>query len=356
MVIQVPSFTIATRGLECENSATKPRRTKGRGKVKKGTISVAPTRQLGVVTSYVTEKIGNFSEGVEMKDIYKRQPLWTEDWHEELGELLRRRYEIAGWSRAKFMQDFSMLREICGEKHPAQVFLQDLEAQVIKRENQAGRADYISRIKSVFNSLRMLGVIPLDHRPDDGLPKLKAPRYSPRPIGKEQAIMLMTTAREPMREWFMFACLAGLRACEVAKLEGSWLEKHADGYFLRIFGKGNTEIVIPCHPKLVELIQSKNVLGRLYHIDPNWLSRNACAEMRRLGIATRRNGVSGPKLSFHSCRHFFATQILASCQNLITTQRLMRHASPTVTARYADLVSGEERKIVDGFLSDIDWA
>ena len=274
----------------------------------------------------------------------------------ELGELLRRRYEIAGWSRAKFMQDFSMLREICGEKHPAQVFLQDLEAQVIKRENQAGRADYISRIKSVFNSLRMLGVIPLDHRPDDGLPKLKAPRYSPRPISKEQAIMLMTTAREPMREWFMFACLAGLRACEVAKLEGSWLEKHADGYFLRIFGKGNTEIVITCHPKLVELIQSKNVLGRLYHIDPNWLSRNACAEMRRLGIATRRNGVSGPKLSFHSCRHFFATQILASCQNLITTQRLMRHASPTVTARYADLVSGEERKIVDGFLSDIDWA
>jgi hypothetical protein len=33
----------------------------------------------------------------------------------------------------------------------------------------------------------------------------------------------------------------------------------------------------------------------------------------------------------------------------------MRHASPTVTARYADLVNNEERKLMDHLLEDINW-
>ena len=47
--------------------------------------------------------------------------------------------------------------------------------------------------------------------------------------------------------------------------------------------------------------------------------------------------------------------LAASGGNLITTQRLMRHASPVVTARYAHLVNDEERKIMAGLLSDMDW-
>jgi integrase len=291
-----------------------------------------------------------------MGEIYLRNPVFTQPWHEEVGDLLRRRYEIAGWSRNMYMQDFSMLRVICGDKHPRDVFLQDLEEQVLKGKTQATRETYVARVKSVWNSMRMLGIIPVDHHPELGLPKVRVPRYSPRPITKDQAIMLMTQSQEPMREWFMFACLAGMRAIEVSRVRGDWLELHADGYFLRILGKGDTEILVPCHPKLVELIQSKNVLGLLYTVDNNYLSRLACAEMRRLGIMTKKNGSTASRISFHSCRHFFATTVLAaSGGNLITTQRLMRHASPVVTARYADLVNGEERGIMAGLLADIDW-
>jgi integrase len=229
-----------------------------------------------------------------------------------------------------------------------------LEEQVLKGKTQATRETYAARVKSVFNSLRMLGVIPVDHHPEMGLPKIKVSRHTPRPISKDQAIMLMTAAREPMREWFMFACLAGLRAIEISRVQGSWLELHADGYFLRVHGKGDTDLIVPCHPKLVELIQSKNVLGRLYTIDNNYLSRIANKEMRRLGIETKGYSAKS-RLSFHSCRHFFATSVLAASNNLITTQRLMRHASPTVTARYADLVNNEERKLMDHLLEDINW-
>jgi integrase len=306
-------------------------------------------------TSYSKEREAVFMEESAIPEIYMRLPEFTQPWHESVGMLLSARYTYAGWSREIFMNDFAILRDICGSKHPSEVFLQDLLAKVIKGKTQASRETYTARIKSIFNTLRMLGIIPLDHHPEDGLPKVKVARHTPRPLSLEQATMLMTQAQEPMREWFMFACLAGLRAIEVSRVEGSWLEQHNGNYFLRIFGKGDTDLLIPCHAKLVELIQSKNVLGRLYSVEPNYLSRLANREMRRLGIATRSSGTAS-RLSFHSGRHFFATTVLAaSGGNLITTQRLMRHASPVVTARYADLANGEESRIMSGLLSNISW-
>jgi integrase len=305
-------------------------------------------------TSYNKKQIVDFGLEVAMDEIYIRKPEWTQSWHQEVADLLRRRYEIAGWSRNLFMQDFSMLRVICGDKHPKDVFLQDLEEMVLKAKTQGTRETYVARIKSVWNSLRILGIIPSDYHVESGLPKVKMAKTTPRPLSKEQAVMLMTTAKEPMREWFMFACLAGMRAIEISRVRGDWLETHAGTHFLRIHGKGDTDLLIPCHPKLVELIQSKNVLGRLYTIEANYLSRIANAEMRRLGIATRKSG-TGSKLSLHSCRHFFATEVLSATNNLITTQRLMRHASPVMTARYAGLVRGEESKAMQHLLEDIKW-
>ena len=123
---------------------------------------------------------------------------------------------------------------------------------------------------------------------------------------------------------------------------------------IRIHGKGDTDLLIPAHPKLVELFKAKNVLGRLYTVKPNYLSRLACNEMRRLGIPVGKQDNS--RLTFHSCRHFFATEILqTSGGNLVTTSRLMRHQSPIVTMRYAGLVNQEERVAMGKLLDDIDW-
>ena len=294
-------------------------------------------------------------EGEPMDEIFLRMIDLDQPWHEEVGNLLYRRYQMAGWSRNLFLSDFSLLRGICGDRHPRDVYLQDLEEKVLKGQVQSTRENYVARIKSVFNSLRMLGVIPLEHHPDAGLPKIKVHRTSPRPLSKEQAVLLMTQAQAPFNEWFMFACLSGMRAIEVSRVQGSWLEQHGDGYMIRIHGKGNTDLLVPAHPKLVELFKSKNVLGRLYTVKPNYLSRLACSEMRRLGIPVGKQDNS--RLTFHSCRHFFATTVLqASGGNLVTTSRLMRHQSPIVTMRYADLVNGEERRVIGTLLDDIDWS
>jgi integrase len=171
--------------------------------------------------------------------------------------------------------------------------------------------------------------------------------------------MLMTQAKEPYREWFTFACLAGLRAMEIANIRGDWLEQHPEGWMLRVYGKGNTEKLIPAHPKVVEIIQRHNVLGRLYTVKPHYLSHKACQEMRRLGIQTKARSTTDAnpsRLSLHSCRHFFATAVLAASGNsLVLTSRVLRHQSVNVTMRYADIVNGEESRVIGSLLSDVEW-
>jgi integrase len=314
-------------------------------------------RGLDSHVSYKREREAAFHERATVKQIYLRGGEPTQDWHTEVGDLLARRYELAGWSRSIFMQDWSTLKRVCGDRHPSEIFLQDLEDQVLRGQTQATRESYVGRMKSVFNSLRMLGVIPLTHRPDEGLPKIRVNRASPRPLSREQVLHLISNAQMPEKEWFTIAALTGLRACEISIIEGSWLENHGGEWLLRVFGKGKTELLVPAHPKVVELIQSKKTLGRLYDIQPNYLSRKACEEMRRLGIMTKHNDdKKGSRLSFHSFRHFFATEMLRkSGGNLVVASRLLRHASPIVTMRYADLISGEERKAVELLFDDVDW-
>lgn len=319
-----------------------------------------PRNILGLPTAYKSLNPPVVKEMAPMKELYIHDPKGpVEPWHLEVGDLLARRYAVAGWSRSIFINDWSMLRAICGPKHPKDIYLQDLEDKVLHGQTQATRETYVARLRSIFNSLRMLGIIPLDHHPDQGLPKIKVARPSPRPLTKAQAVMLMTETEMPYREWFQLACLAGLRAMEVASIRGSWLEEHPEGPMLRVFGKGNTEKLIPAHPQVVKIIKSHNTLGLLYTIKPHYLSRLACAEMRRMGIITKLRSVTAEnpsRISFHSCRHFFATAVLAASGNsLVLTSRVLRHQSVNVTMRYADLVNGEEARVIASLLKDIDF-
>jgi integrase len=69
--------------------------------------------------------------------------------------------------------------------------------------------------------------------------------------------------------------------------------------------------------------------------------------MRRLGIETR-NKNNKSRISLHSLRHYYATAIYAaSGKDLILTARLMRHSDPKTTLRYADLVNGDENRVVN---------
>lgn len=257
----------------------------------------------------------------------------------EIEARLHARYRASGYSDRTWTNDRALLRRINRSAgHPANVTVEDMEDIVLSANLTNSRSMYVERFKSLWTTMRELNLIPKDARPDEELPKIRRTKCSPRPLSDAQAMTLMRSAAQPMRDWFLLGCMSGLRAMEVSGLRGSDLEHTRDGYVLRVRGKGNTELTIPAHSDVVNMIQSHVRLGRLWTQNPLNVSKMACAEMRRLGI----------DMHFHCCRHYFATSVLAaSGGDIVTTSNLMRHSSIQTTMGYAKLGDDRPRSILE---------
>lgn len=222
------------------------------------------------------------------------------------------------------MNDTSLVRRF--GKHPEDVTLADMEAVILRCTTPGGRANYAARIRSLWRHMRRLGLI--ESTVDDHLPQLRKPRSSPTPLTDAQVDRLLRFAEQPYRDWFTLGCYAGLRAMEVAGLEGGDLYAVGDSWRLRVRGKGGTDLVVPVGRRVAEVVERQGTLGRLWNLGANKVSSRACAEMRRLGINRR----------FHDCRHWYATTLLeATGGDLSTVAELMRHGSILTTRGYAAL-------------------
>ena len=258
---------------------------------------------------------------------------------EQAIERLDQTYRARGWSRDLWANDRALLRRI--GKAPDEIELQDLERVIMAAHRQSTRAQYAARIHSLLHTMRQIGIT--DNCVDERLPRIRKPRAVPRPLTKAEASMLMSEARQPMRDWFILGCMAGLRACEIARVRGSDLYRvDGDRYELRVQGKGNTDLVVPVLPAVVEVFERNRTLGPLWQIShPRKVSARAGVEMRRLGIPPER-------AKFHACRHYFATALLeASGWDLLTTSRLMRHANINPTTGYTALREDRPSQVLE---------
>lgn len=255
--------------------------------------------------------------------------------YEVIKEKLANRYETQGYSMAMFRNDWNLLMRL--GVHPQLVTTDDLQKAIMAVKAASTKGTYASRFKSVFKALKKMGVI--DNDPISDLPSVRKPRGMPHPITSNEARMLMSEAKQPIRDWFILGCNAGLRAMEVANLRGLDLEINEDGYTLRIAGKGGTDLSIPAAKNVAEMILSYQTSGRLWNVTPNRLTKLASIEMKRLGI---------PKKTFHACRHYFATNMLdKSGGDLLAVRDLMRHSSVATTQVYTQLASGRTRSLVN---------
>lgn len=253
-----------------------------------------------------------------------------------MDELLRRMhdtYRARGFSEVTWRNDSALLRRL---GHPAHATPADVDRVLRAAPHPGSKQHYAQRLRSMFRLLREMGEV---DNPDveKRIPRLKKPRRLPRPISAEDAALLMSSTPEPMRSWFVLGCLAGLRALEVSRARSDDLGRGASGgWEIRVWGKGNTELVIPAHPRVVEVYRRRG--GPLWDYKPNTISTKCGDEMRRLGVYPD---------SFHACRHRFATAVLeASGWDLLTTSRLMRHASVDTTTGYAMLRQDRPGEVV----------
>jgi len=254
---------------------------------------------------------------------------------EVIKEKLAARYEMQGFSNALFRNDWNLILRM--GVHPQLATVEDIQRAVSVPSAVSTRGTYAARFRSIFKSLNKMKMIENNAYLD--LPPVRKGRGLPHPLTPNEARLVMSEAKQPMRDWFIIACSAGLRAMEVANLRGIDLEERADGYILRIAGKGGTDLTVPVAQKVADLILAYNTNGRLWNVTSNKLSKMTSEEMKRLGIETK---------TFHACRHYFATTMLEkSGGDLLAVRDLMRHSSVATTQVYTQLASGRTRSLVN---------
>ena len=258
---------------------------------------------------------------------------------EQILEAYHKRFIVLGHKKQLWLTDKHLINRMNKFAHPEFATIEDLEKAVMLSPGQSTRKANINRYKMIYRHLLYLKLIPERESPAEKLPKIRKPKTSPRPFTHNEVALIMKEAKEPQKHWFILSCFAGLRAAEIALCSGRDLEEFNDGYMIRIpAGKGGTDLSLPAHPIIVEMIKSYKTLGRLWPtINSHSLSTAACKELRRIGVNKK----------LHSGRHYFATNAYAvSGGDLLAVSKLMRHASPSTTAIYAELASPVAKKVI----------
>lgn len=134
---------------------------------------------------------------------------------------------------------------------------------------------------------------------------------------------------------------SGLRISELCKLTLQQID--LDHGFVRVFGKGGKERVVPLGAKAKEALQSYLVAGRVRLVKPRtgselFISERGCAISRKtvwviVKASAARAGLP-QNVKPHLLRHSFATHLLSGGADLRSIQEMLGHASIGTTQIY----------------------
>lgn len=178
--------------------------------------------------------------------------------------------------------------------------------------------------------------------PTAGLRPPPQPRGLPRPISEPDLARLLSATIGPERAWVLLGAFCGLRSAESSRVRETDIINGTTGRLLRVDGKGGREDLLPLPPVVdeelaqwAELVARWSDDGRLWFASPHTVQQR----IRRAG---ERAGV---RVTSHMLRHRYGTQLYRTSRDLLATQRLMRHSSPTITQIYVELDDAETRQL-----------
>lgn len=216
----------------------------------------------------------------------------------------------------------------------------DLESIVVRNKNASSRSTYASRLHSIYAALRQLDLVTTVV--DTQLPRLRAPAGKPRPLSDDQVHVLMANLDPYYADVVRCGLLAGTRSMEVHAMSGSDLSHGIHGPELLLHGKGGKEASIPCHPRLVQMIEDYGTLGRLFTrwSTPATLSATISAKMRDI--------LGDPLVNYHALRHTFGTRVMKAADNdVLLASSLLRHDSLRSSMIYIKLADERPRMAID---------
>jgi len=103
---------------------------------------------------------------------------------EEIYRQLKNRYDTSGFSPYVIRTDWQIIRRI--GVHPALATLQDLEKVVLSATKQSTKANYVSRLRSIYKHLNKMNLLN-GNNPAEDLPRVKAGRGVPKPVTQAES-------------------------------------------------------------------------------------------------------------------------------------------------------------------------
>ena len=191
-------------------------------------------------------------------------------------------------------------------------------------------ATYYSYLRAFYNWLCVM-----DHRADNPMMKLAAPRYperTPRPVSDGDPLCLLTTPmHHRTRVMILLAALAGLRVSEIARVRGEDVDVTTPRMF--VLGKGGSQRWLPLHPLLVDTALTMPRRGWWFPANSRRPGSHVHGKSVSdiIGQAMRRAGARGTP---HSLRHWIGTTLLDDGANLREVQEILRHKSVATTMGY----------------------
>jgi integrase/recombinase XerD len=232
----------------------------------------------------------------------------------------------------------------------------------LKDKNYASTtaARKVAAAKSFFKYLCDEKVV--EQNPTENIASMKVGRALPKPISVAQARRLLeeplkTNTPESKRDKAMLELLyaSGMRVTELVSLNVTDVD--ISGGFVRCFGKGGKERMIPIYPRAAQSIDQYLKEGR-----PQIVQRRSEEKALFLNIRGERLTRQGlwqilkgyakaagieTEVTPHTLRHSFATHMLNGGADLRMVQELLGHANISTTQVYTHLTSEHVRRTYD---------
>ena len=175
------------------------------------------------------------------------------------------------------------------------------------------------------------------------LPVVMVPKRRPRPYTQEQIDRLLSSgAYKRTRAMILLAAYQGLRASEIARMHSDDVDLESGT--MKVLGKGGRTDYLPLHAIIRDLAPTMRDgwwfparAGREGHIKGQSVSDLLTDARDRAGIVDKR-------LTGHSLRHSFGTELVRRGANIRAVQELMRHTSLSHTQQYTQVLDEDERE------------
>ena len=228
----------------------------------------------------------------------------------------------------------------------------------LKERNYASAtvARKVAAARSFFDFLVAEGIIKTD--PTENMSSPSVGKALPKPITINQVRRLLEQpakigTAEARRDSAMLELLyaSGMRISELVALNLGDVD--TEGGFVRCFGKGHKERMIPLYKQIAELVEryAAEVRPKLAHgkTEPALFLNPRGERLTRQGFWQKMKGYAKAaeldvEISPHTLRHSFATHMLNGGADLRSVQELLGHANISTTQIYTHLTTEHIRR------------